>query len=252
MCGIFCSLSRHGYVEPSHTTCERLKARGPDASNVLSVCLSNAPDPPFNTYVTVMSTVLSLRGSTTTLQPYQDGAQGPLLCWNGEAWSIGGSPVSDNDTTSVFALLCGASRDTADSGSNWSNEYLSLTKAVSSIAGPFAFVFYDPQASKVWFARDFLGRRSLLHHVTENGAIILSSVADESIGANWTEVEADGVYCIDLNVESPASNLPSTNARILGSFAIHKYPYCYREDDDADGRMVGENHSSLHVKLIAR
>ena len=37
-----------------------------------------------------------------------------------------------------------------------------IPKFLSSIEGPFAFVFYSPETESLWFGRDYFGRHSLL------------------------------------------------------------------------------------------
>ena len=53
----------------------------------------------------------------------------------------------ESDTLSVFNGLTAAT---------------DIPKFLSSIEGPFAFVYYRPETESLWFGRDYFGRHSLL------------------------------------------------------------------------------------------
>jgi asparagine synthetase B (glutamine-hydrolysing) len=76
-----------------------------------------------------------------------------------------------------------------------------VLEVLRGIEGPFAFVYYDAGAGRVFFGRDRLGRRSLLMAPTEGGGLALCSVAGQT-EEGWEEVEADGVYVVTLGVEA--------------------------------------------------
>ncbi|KAK4634506.1 Asparagine synthetase domain-containing protein, partial [Fulvia fulva] len=232
MCGIFCSISRHKHIQPPASIQTLLQARGPDASDtlLLECCCSEPGDE--TTYVTCHSTVLSLRGSVTTQQPYQGGDKTRTLCWNGEAWAIRGHRPDGNDTASVYDLLNDAvSQDLPrmDCRGESLAAAQNVSQAFSQVAGPYAFVFLDQSASKVWLGRDFLGRRSLLYRITNDGAILLSSVTDGSAAASWTEVEADGVYCIDLSQRAYSRDTNASDLQRWGDFFVTKVPSAYND-----------------------
>lgn len=168
---------------------EKLHARGPDHVGTRRVELGD-------TSVTLTSTVLSLRGDHIARQPLVDPKSGSALCWNGEVWRIDEHPVTGNDTEAVFQLLVKAS---SDRGADLSGDDPVLV-ALRTIEGPFAFVFVDRPAQRLYYGRDRLGRRSLL--VQTGRSITLSSVA-ESISEGWLEVEADGCYSISLDRSDP-------------------------------------------------
>jgi asparagine synthetase B (glutamine-hydrolysing) len=150
------------------------------------------------------STVLALRGGSedrVTRQPLVDDATASVLCWNGEAWRVGGAPVDagENDARVVFARLLEASRSGSGSVDG------ALLDVLRAIEGPFAFVYYDAVAGSVLFGRDRLGRRSLLltqRPSVEGGeALQLCSVAGEAGDDGWREVEADGIYAARMGEE---------------------------------------------------
>lgn len=182
MCGIFCLLSpSRAHFERDKTVHDYLKRRGPDLSQELAV---EGP-----CYRCVFSAhVLHMRGVLTS-QPVQDNA-GNILEWNGEIF--GGLPVTmeENDTVVFSQRLSSCSGP---------SEILSV---LSTIKGPWAFVYYQKAGDYLWFGRDFFGRRSLLWKFdVEVGALTLTSVAASSPGpdrAAWQEVPAVGVYRFDL------------------------------------------------------
>lgn len=226
MCGIFCSISRRDCVAPSSEIQALLCARGPDATNTVRLLAALRGGRPHGSWLTFHSTVLSLRGAKATEQPYQSGADGPILCWNGEAWSINNAPIEGSDTANVHQVLTAAMRQ-ADSERAESHD--AVANALAKISGPYAFAFYDHQRSILFFGRDFLGRRSLLYRITERGDVLLSSVSDGLRGheQTWREVEADGVYCIDLNEQAVQTmhcelqHNPST----WGDFRVYRKSY---------------------------
>jgi len=166
-----------------------LDQRGPDALDTVSIL-----EPDLQLSLVFTSSVLSLRGTHITRQPLvnrtADSDFAHILCWNGEAWRYNGREFlgHENDGDVIFNAL-------VESQGN-------ITKVIEQIEGPFAFVFYDRPRHKLWFGRDWLGRRSLLTSKPDlnSGLLTLCSVSNGTNNHDWTEVEADGIYCIDLDV----------------------------------------------------
>ncbi|CAJ1078694.1 asparagine synthetase domain-containing protein 1 [Xyrichtys novacula] len=193
MCGIFCLLSLSpAQREGDKTVHEHLKRRGPNFSQDLTVRGSNP------CYQCLFSAhVLHMRGLLTP-QPFQDDA-GNVLLWNGEIF--GGIPVrpEENDTAVVSQKLASC---------NSSAEILST---LSSIRGPWGFIYLQKAEDCLWFGRDFFGRRSLLWRFDPDlQALTLTSVAacssapDKSV---WQEVPAVGVYRIDLKAAAESGSM---------------------------------------------
>ncbi|XP_068427879.1 asparagine synthetase domain-containing protein 1 [Clinocottus analis] len=206
MCGIFCLLSlspaRCVWDEAVH---ERLKRRGPDLSRDVTVGGTSA------CYQCLFSAhVLHMRGLLTP-QPVLDNT-GNVLVWNGEIF--GGLPVTpeENDTAVVSQRL---------SSCNGPSEILSV---LSTIRGPWGFVYYQKAGDYLWFGRDFLGRRSLLWTFdSEVNALTLTSVAARRSGpaqSAWQEVPAVGVYRIDLKAVAEAGSV---------TFEVHPWAHGGRE-----------------------
>jgi asparagine synthetase B (glutamine-hydrolysing) len=222
MCGIFCSLSRHGHVVPDAKTKQLLQNRGPDSSGQRQVLID--PHTASQLHATFLSTVLSLRGQSIVQQPLQDAATDSILCWNGEAWSIDGEAVAGNDSIVVFEKLLAACSDAESPDIS----IRAVVDVMSSIRGPHAFVFYDVPHKLVYYGRDCLGRRSLLRKSTPDDTLVLSSVFDNSDGSAWAEVEADGIYVVDLSHVSPIAprHVPHRPAEgdSIGVSLVGKYP----------------------------
>ena len=157
-----------------------------------------------------------------TKQPLEDSATGSCLCWNGEAWSVGGEPIVGNDSEVIFRHLRQAADegDHADEGRQRREQYemprtqgkdigeqvySRIVDALRQIVGPYAFVFYDAVHSRVFYGRDVLGRRSLLFRSDENTLLSISSVSDPQVGSGWNEVEANGVYMLDFQTDEEPS-----------------------------------------------
>jgi asparagine synthetase B (glutamine-hydrolysing) len=169
-------------------------------------------------HATFLSTVLSLRGTSIVEQPLRDAITKSTLCWNGEAWSINNASVTGNDSQLVFDKLL-----TASSGKDGADIAIkAVVDLLSSIRGPYAFVFYDASNKLMYYGRDCLGRRSLLRKSKSDDRLILSSVCDNASGESWTEVEADGIYVVNLGsihsigISSSTRHIPHSPADQAG------------------------------------
>ncbi|PNS19897.1 hypothetical protein CAC42_7864 [Sphaceloma murrayae] len=220
MCGIFLALDREHDQLPTPEIQDLLMQRGPDSLQKLAFCLHSKPtderirqDSPVasedagrttipkrhDCFVTCLGSVLSLRGSTVTKQPISDDRKvedsaSSFLCWNGEAWSFATSSIRGNDSIHVFNLLSHICQCAWRAGDE--HPELALAEALSAYAGPYAFTFYDHLYRRIYCGRDFLGRRSLLKKITATG-VLVSSIPDNL--EDWEEIEADGVYWVDLD-----------------------------------------------------
>ncbi|ORY09593.1 asparagine synthase-domain-containing protein [Clohesyomyces aquaticus] len=255
MCGIFFSLSRHGYVAPTPSTEALLRNRGPDSIGKHEVLIHP------QAHATFLSTVLSLRGTNLVKQPLKDVATQSILCWNGEAWKIGTEPVQGNDAQLIFDLLLKSS-----SGGEGQKEASieRVVDVVSTIRGPFAFVFFDAPKSHLYYGRDCLGRRSLLLKSIANGDFILSSVCDNDTEDQWSELDADGLYVLDLKFGSPqpleAMHIPSRRRDDDTVGSVH-FPLCFpfinkslpgdlcRRDPRDSQRLLDSLRQSLDLRI---
>jgi asparagine synthetase B (glutamine-hydrolysing) len=191
MCGIHCIISDRRQPPLDGLLLERLRSRGPDhlgtaetSIPVTHVSSTFGSEPCL--FASFTASVLALRGTGITEQPFLDGEDGSVFCWNGEAWQVGGSPVQGNDGNIIHKLLSLA--ETHDA----------ILDVLRSIEGPFAFLYLNKRDPvTLYFGRDRLGRRSLLK-LSDPHRLSLCSVADSSVDA-WSEVEADGIYAVNLD-----------------------------------------------------
>lgn len=205
MCGIFFSLSDGQYLSASNEVLTCLLRRGPDHTRVLRRVIGSAAsrhaeglEQP-SKYLTFVSTVLCLRGNVIVPQPLVDDFSGSILCWNGEAWMVNDKTVHGNDAEMVFQMLLQATQSSLrDDQSADSEETNSICDVMSSLSGPYAFVFYDALHQRLYYGRDALGRRSLVTRRGSGGTLIISSVCDALIPEDWQEVEADGLYMLNM------------------------------------------------------
>ncbi|XP_034285219.1 asparagine synthetase domain-containing protein 1 isoform X1 [Pantherophis guttatus] len=183
MCGICCVISLSAYAPGSSILKEdilnNLKRRGPDRSQQLEKTVLHLP------YWCLFSGhVLHLRGPMTP-QPLED--SGNVFLWNGEIFSGISVEREENDTQVIFRRLCSCNSD---------SDFLT---ALSSIQGPWSFIFYQASRHCLWFGRDYFGRRSLLWQFNKesDAVVVLSSVSSASHNP-WLEVPASGIFQMNL------------------------------------------------------
>ncbi|KAG5852905.1 hypothetical protein ANANG_G00067490 [Anguilla anguilla] len=205
MCGICCAVSASSSCSPLETRVyENLRKRGPCYSqDIRKTMITNKG---LCYHCLFSAHVLHLRGPMTP-QPAEDDS-GNVFLWNGEVF--GGLPVGreENDTQVLAQYL---------SRSEQPEEVLSV---LSSIQGPWAFIYYQAAQHCLWFGRDFFGRRSLLWQCSaEERLVVLSSVAAAvpCVGdPQWQEVPAVGVY--RMNLRALADH---------GTLTLEVYPWIY-------------------------
>ena len=253
MCGIFISASVDDPLHPSDLDLKRLESRGPDGLTMLNHAYQTRleREESRTIHITQIASVLGLRGPKIVKQPSESNDQRLALCWNGEAWTLDGEPVTANDTTVILELLGSALKE-HDSGLEGPKEALGrVVRALARVDGPYAFALFDRWSQRIFFGRDFLGRRSLGLKVYANGSLVISST---STGSSWAEVRADGVYCVELSHSQGADgiDMPSilNDSKIS---TVHHLPYRFA-DGLSDSRSVcpGEElilRHSTHVEV---
>ncbi|KAK9370447.1 asparagine synthase-domain-containing protein [Lipomyces kononenkoae] len=191
-----------------------LKCRGPDCYNTIVVDTKTEDNDSYQ--LTFFSTVLSMRDPLTP-QPLQS-QDGRILQFNGELYDavgqleeyksglLGNGTAYTNDTA-LLSQLFGR---------------FGVLQTIQSVRGEYAFVYYDILSRCVWWARDCIGRRSLLVNRLRRDGIVLSSLppSDPVLRANWQEVPAGEVYKLDLDTMDIAAIRWSYE-----SSAPLKYPY---------------------------
>lgn len=249
MCGIYLSVGHDPNELPDAVLTKLLEQRGPDSVRELKIRIKPRQEKTEDedddgqrvVHLTFIATVLSLRGDSVVEQPVVDESTGFILCWNGEAWRIGSDTVGACDTTAVFShLQKAASCDCSDhdcTGSDLSvceedHSCASLSRAlqaISSLKGPYALVFFDHCHQRLFFARDPLGRRSLVYRTTHLGSLVVASVSDGDTSKSWNEVEADGVYVVDYSITSGYTGSTKSGRSGNGwkgsTFPVRRYPW---------------------------
>ncbi|KAK9484875.1 asparagine synthase-domain-containing protein [Lipomyces starkeyi] len=206
MCGIFFSLvpksksaSNNSEDFVKYTLAglqleQALKCRGPDCYNTVVVDI-NTDDENESQQLTFFSTVLSMRDPLTP-QPLQS-PEG-ILQFNGELYDavgelegyrsdlLGDDAVCKNDTAVLSQLF----------------DRFGVIETLQSIRGEYAFVYCDILSRCIWWARDCIGRRSLLVNRSRKDCIALSSLPAPNpvLRAGWREVPAGEVYKLDLRI----------------------------------------------------
>ncbi|KAH9947984.1 asparagine synthase-domain-containing protein [Amylocystis lapponica] len=201
MCGILFSLQAGTSAEPSEgsdSTFQELFRelriangfRGPDAQDSVHTRVQNLS-------LDFFASELRLRGDAFIAQPHRD-PNGNVLCWNGEIFEGIDVASHENDGEKLFSLLTGVKTP---------EEFSDL---LGSIEGPFAIVFYHCHSQRIYFARDPLGRRSLLIHrpTPVNPYFLLASVSVGSHpGYAFEELSTDCIYSLDVSKLFSSTNI---------------------------------------------
>ena len=136
------------------------------------------------------------------VQPLVDDRTGSVLCWNGEAWSVGDDSITGNDGEAIFRLLLSSAGRVCKPDESRANDAYPLQDGIinvlRSISGPFAFAFFDNVQKKMYYGRDHLGRRSLLQRANPAGALVVSSISEGARVGEWSELSADGISVLEM------------------------------------------------------
>ncbi|KAK9455613.1 asparagine synthase-domain-containing protein [Dipodascopsis uninucleata] len=226
MCGIFFCLRRKGTGQEhcdisfeELNTASALRCRGPDYCETCEYAVTVQGE---NFEITTFSSVLSLRDPFTK-QPLKSENTGSVLQFNGQIYECSGelTPYSaeldrHSDTELVLQLF----------------ERFGVLRTLQNIRGEYAFVFYDMVNHSIWWARDCIGRRSLLMNTlnASGGSFAICSVPPigrEDLRSSWEEVSAGVIYKFDLR-----------------SSSIQEYPWKY---DVQIPVLTGENDNDYLV-----
>lgn len=196
----------HVHLHNTQLPCTCAQPLGPDSQRIWSQQIGQQ-------WLALEGHVLHLRGILTA-QPAQDEQRNTLL-WNGEVFGgLDRLGLTDNDTAGLLAAL----------GADSSERH--VLAVLARLRGPWAMVFYQPNRQRLWFGRDHFGRRSLVWRgpiVDEpDVSLVIASVAGD--GEGWRELPADGVYCLDLSLSTPALGVGSDNTD-LSTMGVHQYKW---------------------------
>ncbi|GLB36358.1 putative asparagine synthase [Lyophyllum shimeji] len=171
-------------------------ARGPDAQGLHKAYVKPAVDPSSHLVLEFYASELRLRGEGAVVQPHEK--DDDVLCWNGEIFDGMDISPEENDGARLFEQL--RRLDTPGQ----------IRDLFASIEGPYAFVYYQASSQRLFFARDPLGRRSLLIHKPSPASpyFLLASV---SAGADpryeFDELSTEHIYCLDIHRITRADEL---------------------------------------------
>ncbi|XP_032218763.1 asparagine synthetase domain-containing protein 1 isoform X1 [Nematostella vectensis] len=247
MCGIFCCLCEDNdeckisAEKIKQSVTPLLKRRGPDCFGSASRnVFSRNPQKAY--HLTLAGSVLHLRGSLTR-QPYETEG-GNVLVWNGEIFGGVEIPNKSNDT-SVLSQLLDFHGET--------DPVSHVVDVMSRIRGPWSFIYWQASQERLWFGRDFFGRRSLLWHLPSSPGdpLVICSVAQRSHQNDqlaMVELPADGIYCLEISPENEVENGPfkvtrfpwgsySQNTHVLAS-PISKFNSTIPSKEDLEGEML--------------
>jgi asparagine synthetase B (glutamine-hydrolysing) len=229
---------------------EAIRLRGPDSYQYNQQPITDDG----TLQLTIAASVLHLRGLNPTTQPFPIlppncnsalDANGcdrinnncpDWICWNGQIFSINGRPIDGedgqivDDTLSDTRLLAHllSTHDHESQDCDNGDFARHLCNVLSSIDdGPWAFAYHDTARKRLYFARDRLGRRSLLWTVPNSiddssnsstypdvtslinsfgNSFIVCSVSCGPLPADgplrWAEVPCDGLFCLDYSAKS--------------------------------------------------
>ncbi|KIL70625.1 hypothetical protein M378DRAFT_183249 [Amanita muscaria Koide BX008] len=172
MCGILCIAHSDSGSFPL----------GPDAQNEHRICIQGhreSPNLKSTISISFVASELRLRGESFITQPHLK--VGNILCWNGEIFD--GIPISLDENDGVVLMDALSELDDPDVIPKW----------LGNIEGP--------ASQRLYFARDPLGRRSLLVHMPTPTApyLLLTSVsAGASPAYALEELDTDYIYCLDI------------------------------------------------------
>ena len=185
MCGIFLQIAANSNepIKAIHENQAKLISnRGPDSLKKFSCELSSKT-------LVGLSSVLHLRGDSTTVQPLESSRF--ILQWNGEIF--GYNDLSDDDNEQLLK----------DNDTNFLFDKIHfecIRFVLSSIKGPWAVAIIDKENEIVYFARDYFGRRSLLYTEDYDGNFIITSVSSSNgnTKSKWIEATSGILYKLDL------------------------------------------------------
>lgn len=160
-----------------------LNNRGPDHAGTVT----------FDSRVLMCGTVLWQQGSDITLQPVESDRF--VLLFNGDLFIERGD-LSISDTQWLLGKVTSEVANLND-----------LADVFKQLKGPFSLILLDKYSRKVYFARDSLGRNSLLLGQSNEGFIITSVTGNTPMA--FVEIPPNGIYHIDLNSDVNGINLLS-------------------------------------------
>uniref|UniRef100_A0A8W7Q172 Glutamine amidotransferase type-2 domain-containing protein n=1 Tax=Anopheles coluzzii TaxID=1518534 RepID=A0A8W7Q172_ANOCL len=178
MCGIFCYLCTNNNTsdgELALETCrDRLKNRGPNHDATLW----------YESRVLFYGSVLWHQGVSLCPQPIE--TDETVLIFNGDIFQTR-EDMQESDTRWLLHSIERCADENA------------VFHLLVSLRGPFSVVFLRKRENRIYFARDAIGRNSLLLGlVADSGNVFISSVGGLFASSVVHELPPNGLYFIDL------------------------------------------------------
>ncbi|KAG4080251.1 hypothetical protein HA402_010743 [Bradysia odoriphaga] len=253
MCGIFCSLTRNPIEldggKPDEHTKKLLQNRGPDLQSEHQVECNDFS-------VTFAGFVLWQQGIAATMQPVVD--RDHIMLFNGDIYSTGSitsKTPEQSDTEWLFSKIVEC------------NEEIEFFDLMRHIQGPFSIIYFNNKSKRLYFARDSLGRQTLLIGSYRNSICITSVASKVGRDNSFIEVPPLGIFSLNLNnsagdfdVElSPWQDLSAHEqfaeqlgsvGKVIGSeISLHENlePFWMQTDDSRSDRYTFASLLSEHV-----
>jgi asparagine synthetase B (glutamine-hydrolysing) len=208
MCGILvvveygCQNSGNDF-ELKNELVDRINDRGPSWSDTHQVVLENCK-------ITFVSSVLSLRRPFTKQPVVID--QG-VFQFNGELYN---SDINGCDTKYFLELI----------------QKFGVPGTLERLRGEYAFVYYERETGLIWYARDCIGRRSLVRgtdHTAEGiRNYFISSIAPDPRDASSCsieEVDSKGLYVFQISTREWKTYALWTYGKDAERQEYIRYPY---------------------------
>lgn len=257
MCGIGLHLLNSDCSQDDITS--MLKRRGPTVQ-----CSTS-----YMNCISMIGCVLHIQGDKVACQPAEDN-NGNILLWNGEVFGgLSASTVSQSpipsDTECILSAFDSILQIVPVHEARNAGDL--LMKYLSTIDGPYAFIYIYKRFNVVFYGRDPFGRRSLLlvrrPRINETSEFVngeagevigIVSVApvlkDKSnydkfspVSSTFEEVDIDGIY--SLNIENLITNMIQSDAS-LGVPMLHSWSSSRTRLQRSDIRVRLENSNNIY------
>ncbi|XP_052873050.1 asparagine synthetase domain-containing protein CG17486 [Anopheles cruzii] len=228
MCGIFCYISAaenslSDGEEIFQTCCPLLSSRGPDESGRLV----------YDSRVLLYGSVLWHQGAKLCKQPLE--TDRTVLLFNGDIFQ----PRDDEEESDTQWLLrrietCSEEDD--------------LRQLFREMRGPFSVIFFRKEERRVYFARDSMGRNSLLvgRSKRADGGLFITSVSGNIPSNDVCELPPAGLYFVDLGAPFMTGLHPWVETdgthTLFGSIVTASKPKRDRAPSTEKAHQVGHCH----------
>lgn len=207
--------------------------------------------------VLLLASVLQLRGSSPAPQPLI--SETSVLCFNGEIFGVN---LTHNPSNCVAVLAANITAGMHDGSAlhralDAACAHLSdkdipsaIMEVLEFVEGPYALVYMHTPSHTLHFARDVIGRRSLLRYANDDH-FLLSSV---SVGTyKWEEVPPDGLYSVDLSLATAVSKpllLPWRAGAIVHTSRLSSEPNCVVDWDNLSSTFIQLMRASVRKRTL--